>query len=97
MSSQIALARTRPTLRSAARSPRGAVQPPSLQALSRSCHWPALGLTDKARQVVAVLRLWRRRARDRAELASLDDRMLDDIGLTRIDIMREIGKPFWTE
>jgi uncharacterized protein YjiS (DUF1127 family) len=54
-------------------------------------------LTDKARQVVAVLRLWRRRARDRAELASLDDRMLDDIGLTRIDIMREIGKPFWTE
>src|ERR1700741_414859 len=33
--------------------------------------------------VVATLRKWRRRARDRAELARLDARMFRDIGITR--------------
>src|SRR6266851_4079757 len=33
----------------------------------------------------AAVREWRRRSRDRAELAALDDRTLADIGLTRGD------------
>lgn len=40
-------------------------------------------------------REWRRRARDRAELAGLDDRMLKDIGLTRGDAEFLSNKPFW--
>ena len=47
------------------------------------------------RQAVAVLREWRRRSRDRAQLASLDDRMLRDIGVSRGDVLQEINKPFW--
>lgn len=45
--------------------------------------------------IVGLVREWRRRARSRAELAALDDRTLRDIGLTRVDLWREIDKPFW--
>ena len=36
-------------------------------------------------------------ARERAELAALDDRMLKDIGLTRADAEFLSNKPFWRE
>ena len=45
--------------------------------------------------VRAVLREWRERKNGRLELARLDERMLRDIGLTRVDTFREINKPFW--
>ena len=38
---------------------------------------------------------WQQRAHDRALLASLDDRMLRDIGCSRADVDRECAKPFW--
>lgn len=54
-------------------------------------------LSDAGGQVVATLREWRRRARERAELAALDDRTLKDIGLTRADAEFLTNKPFWRE
>jgi len=45
--------------------------------------------------IVAVLREWCRRSRERTQLASLDDRMLRDIGVTRGEVLSEINKPFW--
>jgi uncharacterized protein YjiS (DUF1127 family) len=36
-----------------------------------------------------------RRARERRALADLDDRMLHDIGITRVEAIREAEKPFW--
>lgn len=47
------------------------------------------------RRLSALLRLWRRRRRDRRELTRLDDRTLKDIGLTRGDAEFLINKPFW--
>jgi uncharacterized protein YjiS (DUF1127 family) len=47
--------------------------------------------------VLAALREWRRRQHGRLELARFDERMLRDIGLTRIDAEYEINKPFWRE
>ena len=47
--------------------------------------------------VRAALREWRRRQNGRLELARLDERMLRDIGLTRIDAEYEINKPCWRE
>lgn len=47
--------------------------------------------------VRAALREWRRRRNGRLELARLDERMLRDIGLTRVDAEYEINKPFWRE
>jgi uncharacterized protein YjiS (DUF1127 family) len=54
-------------------------------------------LSDAGSHVVATLREWRRRSRERAELAALDDRTLADIGLTRADADFLANKPFWRE
>jgi uncharacterized protein YjiS (DUF1127 family) len=66
------------------------------QALVR--HRTALDdLSDAAQSVVATLRAWRQRLRERDQLARLDDRMLSDIGLTRADAQYLASKPFWRE
>jgi uncharacterized protein YjiS (DUF1127 family) len=44
---------------------------------------------------IGVLREWRQRSRDRAQLALLDERMLRDIGVSRGAVLTEINKPFW--
>jgi len=57
-------------------------------------------MREIAQRVLAILRLWRRRRRDRRELAKfalLDDRLLRDIGLTRGGAEFLINKPFWRE
>jgi uncharacterized protein YjiS (DUF1127 family) len=38
---------------------------------------------------------WQTRAKTRAHLADLDDRLLADMGLTRETVQMEITKPFW--
>jgi uncharacterized protein YjiS (DUF1127 family) len=48
-----------------------------------------------SRRVLSVLSKWRERIRQRRLLASLDDRALGDIGLSRYDVERETSKPFW--
>ena len=58
-----------------------------------SPHW----LSGFLSGVRAALREWRRRKNGRLELARLDERMLRDIGLTRVDAEYEINKPFWRE
>lgn len=58
----------------------------ALEALGDATHW--IGVT---------LREWRRRIRERDQLAALDDRMLRDIGLSRGDAEFLINKPFWRE
>jgi uncharacterized protein YjiS (DUF1127 family) len=44
-----------------------------------------------------TLKLWRRRAQERDELARMDERALHDIGLSRGAIYAELHKPFWRE
>jgi uncharacterized protein YjiS (DUF1127 family) len=44
---------------------------------------------------VTALLAWQERRCNRAKLAEMDERMLKDIGLSRADIAREVGKPFW--
>lgn len=61
-------------------------------------HTAALdALGDATGWVVATLHQWRRRARERAEIAQLDERTLADIGLTRGDAEFLANKPFWRE
>ena len=38
---------------------------------------------------------WIQRDRDRRALHNLDDRLLRDIGVTRVELEAEAGKPFW--
>jgi uncharacterized protein YjiS (DUF1127 family) len=39
--------------------------------------------------------VWQQRARERNRLASMDEHMLRDIGLSRSQVTQETGKPFW--
>jgi uncharacterized protein YjiS (DUF1127 family) len=56
-------------------------------------HW----VSNAVARQVTTLRAWRRRTRDRAELAALDDRMLADIGISRAEAEFLGNKPFWRE
>lgn len=42
-----------------------------------------------------TLILWCDRARQRRRLERLDDRLLRDIGIDRVDALKEARKPFW--
>lgn len=54
-----------------------------------------LGGRLTATMLADVLVVWLERARERRALCRLDDHLLKDIGLSRADIEREGGKPFW--
>ena len=61
-----------------------------------------LGFTNvRPRRLLRVAHLkqriaeWRFRARSRSELAGMNDRMLQDMGLTRSIANAEAAKPFW--
>lgn len=63
---------------------------------------PALGARTEGiagagwvKAAFATLCDWQERALMRHRLASLDDRMLDDMGLTRAAVEAEAAKPFW--
>ena len=58
----------------------------ALDALSDAGHW-----------VLATMREWVRRSRERHQLSQLDSRMLADIGLTHADRDMLANKPFWGE
>lgn len=56
---------------------------------------PGSGEVGPAYRIVAALSLWRERARQRAELAQLDEISRRDIGVTEADVWREIRKAPW--
>ncbi|XQE68692.1 DUF1127 domain-containing protein [Pseudomonas sp. P3C3] len=43
------------------------------------------------------LKRWNQLARQRRQLAMLDDAALKDLGLNRADIMQESERPFWED
>ena len=47
------------------------------------------------RNILAIVALWRARARVRRELAARSERELQDMGTCRSSIADEISKPFW--
>ena len=50
---------------------------------------------DLRHSLLLTLALWHHRHRSRRQLATLDDRELADIGLTRAQRWVECDKPFW--
>ena len=54
-------------------------------------------LAQGAGALIDLVLLWQERARQRRHLASLDDRLLRDIGISRLDAINEIDKPFWRQ
>ena len=53
---------------------------------------PLMATVSAVGQLIAT---WRRRARERRELASLDHRTIRDLGISPTEIQFEANKPFW--
>ena len=53
------------------------------------------GLVAWFARAAVTIRVWTERLRRRRALARLDDCLLRDIGLTRVQVWQEIRKPFW--
>ncbi|MCB1870079.1 MAG: DUF1127 domain-containing protein [Gammaproteobacteria bacterium] len=47
--------------------------------------------------LLSRIRRWSELSRQRRELARLSDEMLKDIGISRIDALREARRPFWDD
>jgi uncharacterized protein YjiS (DUF1127 family) len=56
---------------------------------------PSLGSTISPWEWLQIFSRWMERSHQRRGLAKLDDRLLDDIGITRSTAAGEIAKPFW--
>jgi uncharacterized protein YjiS (DUF1127 family) len=52
-------------------------------------------LTGTSTAFSQILGTWRRRAQERRELATLDQRTIRDLGLSPSAIQFEANKPFW--
>jgi uncharacterized protein YjiS (DUF1127 family) len=48
-----------------------------------------------ARNILAIIQIWRARARFRRELAARSERELQDMGTCWSSIAYEVSKPFW--
>jgi len=51
--------------------------------------------TFRVRSLWAKVKVWKAVSKQRNHLARLDDRLLNDIGLTREQVKVELAKPFW--
>jgi uncharacterized protein YjiS (DUF1127 family) len=59
--------------------------------------WRFVSVSAQLLRLSDGLETWRERARQRAALSRLDERLLADIGLSRTDAVFEYDKPFWRE
>ncbi|WP_374301750.1 DUF1127 domain-containing protein [Ferrovibrio sp.] len=48
-------------------------------------------------RLVALLRCWQRRTRERRQLAAMGSLAWRDLGLSDVDVRREVNKPFWRD
>jgi uncharacterized protein YjiS (DUF1127 family) len=63
-------------------------------ALAQAIHFDRL---PSLASVWGMLRRWRQLARERGQLARLDDAALKDLGLSRADVLQEAERPFWDD
>lgn len=58
---------------------------------------PRWSLEQRLRGMIDWVRVCRQRARQRHQLATLDGRLLNDIGVSREEARDEAAKPFWVD
>ena len=72
-------------------------EPDDISAL-RSCVASSDVAIEVSSPITAVYRVfatWMERHEQRAHLAEMDSRMLNDMGLDKVDALNEAAKPFW--
>lgn len=52
-------------------------------------------VVNSMKNAYTTMQVWRSRTRQRRRPAQFDDRLLRDIGITRVDAWVETTKPFW--
>jgi uncharacterized protein YjiS (DUF1127 family) len=57
----------------------------------------ASGSRARVRSAIGALKRWLELHAERRALARLDERALKDIGLSRVDALRESDRPFWDD
>jgi uncharacterized protein YjiS (DUF1127 family) len=67
------------------------------KALSTAPAALVLGLAWLAVEAVERFNCSRRARRERVQLLSLGERDLRDLGLSRVDALREAGRPLWND
>ena len=82
-----------PAQRSTPRAP--ATQEPAAAVAAQAVVTPRANWSLILDSIVATLRVWRSRSAARRELASLDERMIRDIGLDRGTVDYEASQSFW--
>lgn len=70
-----------------------APQLPALTLLNASPRLPLLAAL--AVRFAAYVTMWEQRRRTRVNLSHLDDRLLADVGLTRLQAYKETSRHFW--
>jgi uncharacterized protein YjiS (DUF1127 family) len=71
-----------------------ALHGPAVAADARSRQAP-VGAARWLRRARDTIRLWQERSEGRQQLLRLDDHVLRDIGITRLQAEAEANKPFW--
>lgn len=69
----------------------------TLPARGRPSAGPLRGLHRLAARALGHVLRWHELARERRALLALDERMLKDIGITRLEAEREASRPFWSD
>lgn len=68
---------------------------PTLRRRLAACpSWGRRGLAAVT-AIAATISFWRQCSRSRHLLATLDDHLLRDMGVSRVEAWRESDKPFW--
>jgi uncharacterized protein YjiS (DUF1127 family) len=67
----------------------------SIHSVVFACRPQEPALTRFLTHVRSAVTGWRRRARDRDALARLRERDMHDLGVTRVELAREINKSFF--
>jgi len=57
----------------------------------------AAGLAALLLRFADLIQTWQQRGRERRQLDYLGDHMLKDMGISRADVEREVGKPAWRD
>ena len=57
--------------------------------------WTAAAILRAGARAMASVVALRRAAQERAQLLALDERGLRDIGISRVDALREADRPLW--
>lgn len=55
------------------------------------------GFAQLIQGVIRQLARWRQLHHQRMELARLSDAALHDIGMSRVDVLQEVERPFWDD